>query len=86
MFLPIKPCPFCATHDMTVDTIGNENRPFYAVSCNLCEATGPIAESYDDAVEAWNTRRSGPEMDGDAEALIFADYVAQGRAEYLNPA
>ncbi len=65
MFLPIKNCPFCAARDAAVETIGSENRPFFAVACNVCETTGPVAQSYDGAVEAWNTRRNSG-MDGDA--------------------
>jgi Lar family restriction alleviation protein len=64
MYLPIKPCPFCSSRDVAVETLGTENRPFYAVSCDDCEATGPLSDSYDGAIEAWNTRHAAKSGDG----------------------
>jgi Lar family restriction alleviation protein len=64
MFLPIRPCPFCTNRDVEVDTLGDESRQFYAVSCDDCKATGPLSNSYEGAVEAWNMRDKKPGGDG----------------------
>jgi Lar family restriction alleviation protein len=61
---PIKRCPFCSCRDISVDTLGTEDRIFYAVRCDDCEATGPLSQSYDGAVEAWNIRRADTGGDG----------------------
>jgi Lar family restriction alleviation protein len=60
----LKPCPFCASRDLSVDTLGTQDRPFYAVSCGDCEATGPLARSYEGSVEAWNKRSDTRPGDG----------------------
>ena len=65
MFIPhAKACPYCASRDFVVDALGSDARPHYAVRCCDCEATGPIARSYDAAVEKWNHR---PKSDGDGQ-------------------
>lgn len=64
--MSIKPCPFCGSRETQVDQLGNEERPFFVVSCRKCEAEGPIARAEDRAVEAWNTRRRS-KHDGDGK-------------------
>ena len=60
----LMPCGFCE-HDearvIVVDKVtdaGAEeaNVPLFAASCPYCGAAGPMALSYDEAVEAWNRR------------------------------
>jgi Lar family restriction alleviation protein len=63
MFTPIKPCPFCASRDVVVSPLGTQVRPFFAVECGECEATGPLSRSYDGAVDMWNFRAK-PDGDG----------------------
>jgi Lar family restriction alleviation protein len=64
MFTPQKSCPFCGSRETTIETLGTSARPFYAVECEDCEATGPLAISYEGAVEKWNAR---PKPDGDGQ-------------------
>jgi Lar family restriction alleviation protein len=53
----LKPCPFCGSLDLEVDHLGDEERPFFVVSCSTCEAEGPISRTELRARQAWNTRR-----------------------------
>ncbi len=59
---PRLKCPFCASTNNTIDHLGDDERPFFAVVCRNCEAEGPIAQNRDAAITAWNTRRK---HDGD---------------------
>ncbi len=49
----LKPCPFC----------GGKARHFecleYVVKCLDCDAEGPIRETVEAAIEAWNRRAGG---------------------------
>lgn len=46
----LKPCPFCGRDDrLKVDAFEQWN-----VCCEFCGAIGPIADTSDDACEAWN--------------------------------
>ena len=48
-----EPCPFCEKLDLTNSKLGYRN---YAVMCNDCGATGPEADTKDQADAAWNVR------------------------------
>lgn len=61
--MSIKPCPFCGSRKTTIESLGDEYRPFFVVSCRTCEAEGPIAQGEERAVECWNIRRR-PKHDG----------------------
>jgi Lar family restriction alleviation protein len=64
MLIPMEKCPFCRSRDLAVSRLGTQDRPFFAVECEDCEATGPLAISYEGAVEKWNAR---PKPDGDGQ-------------------
>ena len=51
--LTLKPCPFCA--EETTLNVVQESSPY--VDCMSCHASGPIGDSVQEAVEAWNTRK-----------------------------
>lgn len=49
------PCPFCHTaEEVYLDENPNKSRPRYWVVCAVCEATGPVRKTEDDAVNDWN--------------------------------
>lgn len=54
----LKPCPFCGGRNQRVKSSG---RWGYFVSCACC-AVGPSAQSREDAIAAWNTRKQ-PEQE-----------------------
>lgn len=49
----LKPCPFCGSDD--VDVVSNL---YTYVTCHnpSCEAYGPICNTTEQAITAWNTR------------------------------
>ena len=48
------PCPFCKQQNAFVSNAFQYNRHIFWVHCNVCSATGPIKESYTDALNGWN--------------------------------
>jgi restriction alleviation protein Lar len=67
--LKLEPCPFCASDDLvlcargvvTLDGSGSvlESGPATGdvwVSCQCCDAEGPLAGTRPEAVELWNER------------------------------
>lgn len=61
----LLPCPFCGSHDITLDQLGDEERPFFVMTCRDCQADGPIEATEAEAIEAWNIRVQ-PDGDGNA--------------------
>ena len=55
----LKHCPFCGTYDngdnRTWLRVASNSRGYFAVVC-LCGATGPLVDSEESAIEAWNIR------------------------------
>lgn len=50
----LKPCPFCGSKKLEVCyTVDYEER---LVSCNDCDADGPMCSTREMAIEAWNRR------------------------------
>lgn len=49
-----KPCPFCGCEKVRVFPIGKN----FTVSCGNwdCVTDGPIKETIEEAIKAWNTR------------------------------
>lgn len=51
----IKPCPFCKCNPLRAWRIGVYDKPWF-VECPKCLASGPHAETEEDAIELWNMR------------------------------
>jgi Lar family restriction alleviation protein len=49
-----KPCPFCGQDKHLAMAAGRSWGNI--VFCEICEAIGPVRNTYDSAVAAWNTR------------------------------
>jgi Lar family restriction alleviation protein len=49
----LLPCPFCGG-DAQTDFI--EHIFSYLIECYVCDAQGPICETKEEAIAAWNTR------------------------------
>lgn len=49
--MELRPCPFDGNKDVCLVGL----RLFY-VACNKCATHGPIAETRDEAIAAWNRR------------------------------
>ena len=60
----VRPCPFCASADITLDRLGNDERPFFVMTCGECQADGPIKPTEALALKAWNTRHRKHDGDG----------------------
>src|SRR5207248_11557414 len=55
----LRPCPFCASANLTVATVGSEQTQFVVVTCSGCGAMGPRANVTDPPGHAeflWNQR------------------------------
>src|SRR5207302_9799139 len=55
----LRPCPFCASRNLTVATLGSEQTQFVVVTCSGCGAMGPRANVTDPPGRAefvWNQR------------------------------
>lgn len=50
----LKPCPFCQSDD--VDAEFARGHKYVSSGCMNCGASGPDAETVDEAVKLWNTR------------------------------
>jgi len=62
----LKPCPFCASTDTSMESwIAFESQPGehaeYAVMCKNCSAFGPIDLGWSGAEKMWNLRRLSQE-------------------------
>jgi Lar family restriction alleviation protein len=52
----LKSCPFCGEKTgHLMDRLATRSRK-YCVWCRKCDCTGPLAESTEKAVRAWNKR------------------------------
>lgn len=58
----IEQCPFCGNYTRVVfdaslrlSNTKDNNLCFY-VTCKTCNADGPTAESYEEAIDKWNDR------------------------------
>lgn len=49
----LLPCPFCGGEKFSF-LEAESNRPVFQVSCDGCEATGPVGTSEGRAAKAWN--------------------------------
>lgn len=47
----LKPCPFCGREKLIRVTVKT-----CFIVCEGCETQGPVENTLDDAIEAWNTR------------------------------
>jgi len=53
--LVIKPCPFCGGEDIHEDTTLLEET-YHICGNDKCRAFGPVGETRQEAIEAWNKR------------------------------
>jgi len=53
----LKPCPFCDadSYSIRVETFGIKNQ-LHRAGCGSCLAEGPLCESEEKAIIAWNVR------------------------------
>lgn len=49
----VEACPWCAVEWIKVRS---ENSACFCAECQGCAAKGPEADTYDEAITAWNTR------------------------------
>jgi len=56
------PCPFCGSTELFDGRLIPQDA--YAVNCEHCDATGPIAKSKAGAVRLWNMRQVAVSPDG----------------------
>jgi Lar family restriction alleviation protein len=59
----IAPCPFCGNEDCNAQLIEipSEDRCYFrAVVCGKCHCEGPIEDTDDAAIAAWNKRQAAP--------------------------
>lgn len=54
----LKPCPFCEGKTVSIYDYQNYyTLPYHwRVKCDKCGAEGPIADSKEEAIDAWNKR------------------------------
>ena len=50
-----KPCPFCKCNKTMTWHIGHYDKP-WLVECMECSASGPHADTEEEAIELWNRR------------------------------
>jgi len=75
----LKPCPFCASNNLSISYRGQPARDFF-IGCNSCGACGPAVPSANPAggaynpetVPSWN-RRPTVYQDGENAATSSAD-------------
>lgn len=61
----LKPCPFCASRQVAVQSHAGPATVF-AVRCENCAAEGPLGMTYAEAIKLWN-HRPKPSGDGDGQ-------------------
>ena len=53
----LKPCPFCGEKtELEIDDPFEFIAEDFFVFCNKCSTTGPLGETKDEAIAAWNRR------------------------------
>lgn len=52
--MEIDPCPFCGCAEPEWNS--NDDETVLWLECTECNATGPTAQTHEDAVELWNNR------------------------------
>jgi Lar family restriction alleviation protein len=71
----LKPCPFCGCSV----SILSERRDYIAIYCKGCRADGPICDSWEQAISAWNRRaqdvRGEATFDEEAEEEAFEAWL-----------
>ena len=50
----IKPCPFCGSMDVKVESMGSS---YHTVVCRNCHAVGPNHNDKGKAITRWNQRQ-----------------------------
>lgn len=67
----IHSCPFCGRGDtLTVYEHGGRENPDCFVQCDCCATTGPMAESKDLAIAAWNRRAPNQDQLGELSRAL----------------
>lgn len=49
----MRPCPFCGNKNLSLVTQDNDNG---CVECESCNAEGPLASNFIEAIRLWNGR------------------------------
>ena len=54
----LKPCPFCGSKRIAPEIFNDDDDVTveYAISCLNCKAQSSYFTSFEDAINAWNTR------------------------------
>ena len=53
----LKTCHFCKRHDtLEIDSFEDEGKHWFYVICKACLASGPIMDTEEGAIDAWNMR------------------------------
>lgn len=52
----VKPCPFCGGTDIRMDESFGTDSWSFGRWCHACGSIGPISESAEQALAAWNRR------------------------------
>lgn len=49
----LKSCPFCGSDDLYIP---HPEHVFAWILCNACDTEGPVKNTKEEAITAWNTR------------------------------
>lgn len=61
----LKPCPFCGRTDtLHVDRYRSDGKWWRYVECTECMMMGPVGKLKQDAVDAWNERKTNENDSG----------------------
>lgn len=64
----LKPCPFCGSRKSKLGAYEGVGESIHFVICLGCQADGPVRNTEEAAIEAWNRRfnntRKPPSSDG----------------------
>lgn len=86
----LKPCPFClGKNPIVVKDVQYPDTPrartWYAVECNVCDATGDWDLGESGAIEKWNTRPIEDALQAKINLLTFELAAARGRIDRDKP-
>ncbi len=90
MFKHSKPCPFCASENLSVELLQVMGHNEYAVMCKNCGSFGPNDLGKSGAVEMWDLRRVPatqhhahltPESLASSQAVVNASALSQSDSD-----
>lgn len=60
----LKPCPFCAeTDELDFGIVPSTVEDAYYITCDSCDANGPMGLSNEQSAELWNQRPTPTEVE-----------------------